>query len=250
MLKNLSKPMQLLLVGGLALVAFIALQSVLSPDTPTKSTKKTLAAKPKPKTDQIYTAEDTKAHFDSVSLNVKDSFKPEIIKLGTSTGKMSQVNLVPLEFAGGEANWAYTGSAEIDGVLQALLENKATGEDVFLKVGDSWKGISVEEITDDSLLLASTETGTEKKLELPPDTVTGPGPAGFAPARVPGLQGNIGQMGIQPDGSVAPPDMTGGTPATMDTGTGNPGGNTGGRTRGRGRGRNRGGGGNSGGFGG
>lgn len=240
MLKNLSKPMQLLLVGALALVAFVALQSVLSPDTPAKTSKKTLASKPKPKTEQVYTAEDMKARFDSVSLNVKDSFKPEIIKLGTSTGKMSQVNLVPLEFAGGEANWAYTGSAEIDGVLQALLENKATGEDVFLKVGDSWKGVSVEEITDDSLLLASTETGTEKKLELPPDTVTGPGPAGFAPARVPGLQGNIGPMTLQPDGSAGQPDMTGTAVAPADTGTGGFGGN-GGRTRGRGR--NRGGGG-------
>ncbi|HVT14143.1 MAG TPA: hypothetical protein VHE55_17915 [Fimbriimonadaceae bacterium] len=240
MLKSLSKPMQFLLVGALALVAFALLQPMLSPAPAPKTAKKMLPAKPKAKSEEIYTKEDLTAHFDSANQDAKDSFKPEIIKVGTSGGKTSQVNLVPVEFAGGEANWTYTGSAEIDGVLQALLENKTTGEDVFLKVGDTWKGISVEEITDDSLLLASVETGTEKKLELPPDTTTA-GPAGFAPVRAPVLQGDIGQMSIQPDGSTIQPDPNGGATApAMDSGTGNTGRS---RGRGRGRGRSRGGGG-------
>jgi hypothetical protein len=251
-LKNLSKPMQFALFAVLALAAWI----VLNPgaNEPKKASTKALASKTMPKGNDVLIADDFMAKasdFEPIKAVAKNVFAP-VIKVVAKTGpggKASQVNVVPPEFAGGEANWTYTGSAQIDGVLQALLENKTSGESVFLKVGDSWKGISVEEITDDSLVLDSPVTGTTRKLELPPDVVTGPaaGPSGFAPAAAPSpLQGNIGQMTVQPDGSLAP-DMTG------MGGGGNGGGNGGGGRRGRGgrgRGGGGGGGGNGGGFGG
>lgn len=250
--------MQYALIGVLAVAAWIILGSSSEPTKP--ATKKVLASVGSKKGNEEWNDSDLKAKaadFEPVAGTLKDAFKPLIVskKPAAGTGP-SQVNVVPPAFAGGEPNWTYTGSAQIDGVLEALLENKVTGDSVFLKVGDTWKGISVEEITDDSLVLASPITATEKKLELPPDVVTGPaaGPGGFAPANVNSpLRGNIGPMGIQPDPTMLQ-DPSGGNNGMngMNSGNGNfGGGNGGGGGRRGGRGRNRGGGGGgNGGFGG
>jgi hypothetical protein len=160
----------------------------------------------------------------------------------------AQVNYVPAEFAGGEQGWIYTGSAEIDGVLQALLENRTTGDSVFLRIGDTWKGISVEEITEESLILASPETGIEKTLKLPSEDAPVSGPGGFTPATVnPQLRGNIGPMSLQPDGSAfQDPSMSGTTGFSNGGNSFGNGGNgfgNAGRRRGGGGGRRGGGGG-------
>ncbi len=216
MLKNLSKPMQLALLAVLGIGAYLALGTLSSPDTPRTAPKKVASKSTTKKGADLYTDEDakvTQASFDPVKGTPKDVFVP-IIKKPVNGGKGSQVNVVPPEFAGGEPNWVYTGSAQIDGVLQALLQNNTTGDNVFLKVGDTWKGVSVEEITDDSLVLSSPELGIDKKLELPPDVVTGPasGPAGFAPASVGPLRGSIGPMSVQPDPNAVAQDPNGGLP--------------------------------------
>jgi hypothetical protein len=235
MFKSLSKPMQWLVLGSLVIVAYLLLEPTLFPDDATRVARKTVPKKASKKGD-IYTEEDYKAHFEAAKPTGKNNFKPIVYKVPTAKSVNATMNIIPPAFAGGEQNWSYTGSAEIDGVLEALLENKVTGDNVFLKVGDTWKGISVEEITDDTLVLASPETGLEKKFELPTeDAVTG---TGFAPVNPP-LRGNIGPLGVTPDGSgaAAQPDMTGGG---IDDGSGNGGGfgRRGGR-RGGGR-RNRG----------
>jgi hypothetical protein len=237
MLKNLSKPMQWILIGVLAIAAYTVGSPILFPKPPVRITKKAISLKSSKKSDSLITNEDYTARFDSLSQPLKNAFKPLIAKAVTARGgsAAAQVNYVPVEFSGGEPGWIYTGSAEIDGVLQALLENRTTGDNVFLRVGDTWKGISVEEITDESLILASPETGIEKTLRLPSEDVPVPGPAGFTPATVnPGLQGNIGPMTVQPEGTMQQGSLTPNGFSSGGNGFGNGGGN-GGRRRGGGR---------------
>lgn len=226
MLKSLSMPVRLLLLA----VIIVAAWAVLSPDSSSvkKPTKKPVATRKVRAGEVEYTPDDYKVRFASAQGSLKDAFKPLVAKAATSKGGSLIVNTVPATFAGGEANWVYTGTAEIDGVLQALLENRTTGEGVFLKVGETWKGSSVEEITEDSVVLVSPDTGLEKKLTLPADDSISPGPAGFAPAQLanpPALRGNIGPLTVQPD------------PNAQDnfTGTGNTVGAADGSVRGFGR---------------
>ncbi len=244
MLKNLSKPMQYALVGVLAIAAYFLLGPMLFPEAPPRTTKKLPAKKTSKKNVQLYTEEDRTARFDPIVVAAKNSFKPIIARTKkTGTSVAAQQNNIPSEFAGGEPNWIYTGTAEIHGVPQALLENRSTGDSVFLQVGDTWKGIHVEEITEDSLILASPITGTERTLMLPTDDPTASGPAGFAPTTLNSpLRGNIGNgMTLQPDPAAMAPQMegqNGGGFGGWNNGGGN-GGNGGGRRNG---GRRRGGG--------
>jgi uncharacterized membrane protein YgcG len=228
MFKSLSKPVQWMVLGSLLIVAYLLLEPMLFPEDAPHVARTVIPKKSSTKGD-MFLKEDYTAHFERVATTPKDNFKPIVYKVPNVKIANAQMNIIPPAFAGGEQNWSYTGSAEIDGVLEALLENKVTGDNVFLKVGDTWKGISVEEITDDTLVLASPETGLEKKLELPTEDTPA---AGFAPVNPP-LRGNIGPLGVQPDGSAMQPDMTGNG---MDNGNGNGNGNGGGFGR-RGGGR-------------
>ena len=235
MLRNLSKPAQAAVILLLAAVAYVLGQPYLFPDAPAKAAKKSTLKPTSKKKEDLYLAEDYKAHFDSVDQPLKDTFNPIIKKVASTKTTSATVNVLPPEFAGGEQAWAYTGTAEIDGVVEALLENRTSGDNVFLKVGDTWKGITVQEITDDSLVLASPDTGMEKTFTLPTDDVTtgAGGPGGFAPAQIsnPPLRGGIGPLTAQPDpntdttaqqdtGAAAPMDMTQGAAGTTGRGRG------------------------------
>lgn len=235
MLKGLSKPMQYLVIGGLVIIVYLLISPVLFPETPRKSSKKPVAKKSSRRNTQIYTAEDMNASFDPVSVPLKNVFKPGVAKAVKSPGTAAQINSLPPAFAGGEANWVYTGTAEVDGVLQALVENKSTGDSVFLKVGDEWKGIYVEQITDDSLVLSSAATGTDYTLSLPVEDTGGPPSNSINPANAnPGMSGPIGPLTIQPDPSMIQ-GMPDGGAAIGGFGNANAGrnGNNGGRRRGR-----------------
>jgi hypothetical protein len=237
MLKNLSKPMQYGLVFVLAVAAWLILSPALFPESGNKSIATKIKKSAKTTAD-LYTPEDYKAKFAPESSVLKNAFKPLVVKTTTGgKGAAAKPNLVPAAFAAGDPNWSYTGTAEVDGVLQALLENRTTGESAFLRVGDTWKGISVEEITEDSLVIASSD-GDQLTLKLPTEDEVLPaaGPRGFTPAQ-PGagaLQGAIGPMSVQPDGTM---------PDQMNAAPNQPGGNGFGR---RGRRGNRGGGGGNG----
>lgn len=230
MLKSLSKPMQYLVMGGLAIIVYLLLSPMLFPETPRTTKKRPVAKKSTRKGQQVYTAEDMTASFDPVNLPVKNVFKPIVAKAVKSPGSATQMNSLPPAFAGGEANWVYTGTAEVDGVLQALVENKSSGDSVFLKVGDEWKGIYVEQITDDTLILSSATTGTDYTLTLPVEDTGGTPSNSINPnnSNQP-LNGPIGPLTIQPDPSMMQ-GMTGGNGGTNFNGFGN---NNSGRRRGR-----------------
>ena len=66
---------------------------------------------------------------------------------------------------GGEANWRYTGTAQINGVREALLENSSTGESVFLRVGQSWKQAVLKKIENEAVVMTGPG-GFTQRLQL------------------------------------------------------------------------------------
>jgi len=125
------------------------------PESSASSAKRTASTRKKSskKGKFDFSAEDFKAKFDPVATNVRDVFKPVVFKGGT--GESDGVNVILSRYAGGEKGWVYTGSAEVSGVKSALLENRTTGEGVFLKLGQSWKGSTVVSIANDSIILSN-----------------------------------------------------------------------------------------------
>jgi len=106
------------------------------------------------KKSSTFTDEDRRAQFAPVNITFKNAFQPIVARKsgGFGSGEGS-ANGLPTDFTGGVAGWIYTGSAEIDGVAMALLENRSTGEGVFLKAGERWKSAAVVSIYPDSVVM-------------------------------------------------------------------------------------------------
>lgn len=119
--------------------------------TANRVTKKKTTAK---KTAVAYVEEDYNASFEPVNIELKNSFQPIVARKGTGLGSGDgMANAIPAEFAAGDSGWFFTGNAEIDGVPTALLENRSTGEGVFLKAGERWKSAMVAQILPDSVVM-------------------------------------------------------------------------------------------------
>lgn len=141
-------------VGGLVLLV-IAWIATSSNDTPTVAKKKLTTPKVASSGEDQFTDQDYSAHFASVALPAsKDAFKPLVYRKDVAARNgAAQLNAIPSDFAGGDANWLYTGTAAVDGVPEALFENKSTGEGVFVQHGAHWKNATVQEITPTTVLL-------------------------------------------------------------------------------------------------
>jgi hypothetical protein len=148
---------------------------------------------------------------------LKNAFKPLIAKAATGfgSGPIGQ-NTLPVGLTSGE-KWIYTGSAEMNGEKTALLENTATGDGVFLKVGERWKMLTIRAIRPEGLVIMGDD-GTETTVPINEDssknaTAGGSATLGGAPRNgvpqgmiaggnapvIPNLQGDInGGMGLQP----------------------------------------------------
>lgn len=155
-----------LLGGGLAigLIAFLATGS----DDP--RAKRDSAAKPKPKAsakaNDEFTQADIDAKFSPANVQYRNVFSPLVMasSAGRSSGVLSP-NAIPMEFSGGKEQWVYTGTAVIDGVPNALVENSSTGEGEFIRVGQNWKASTVRKITPTSLTLTS-QSGRVQTMDL------------------------------------------------------------------------------------
>lgn len=155
-----------LLGGGLAigLIAFLATGSEdprAKKDTDTKPRSRATA-----KADEDFTQADFDAKFTPAKVEYRNVFSPLV--MASSGGRGSGVlspNAIPLEFSGGKEQWLYTGTAVIDGVPNALVENSSTGEGEFIKVGQNWKASTVRKITPTSLVLTS-QSGRVQTMDL------------------------------------------------------------------------------------
>ncbi len=137
-----------LIYGGLGIVVVAAW--VMTSSEPTAGQKSRSIPRPKAAKAAGFTEEDYSAKFDRLNEPPRDAFMPVVARSG---GSAIGPNVVPAEFAGGEVDWVFTGRFVEDGVPRALVENKSSGEWVFLGAGQSWKSCSVQSIGPDSLTL-------------------------------------------------------------------------------------------------
>lgn len=144
--------------------------------------------------------EDFESTFQPVNISLKNAFQPVVMRTSGGFGSGEGLaNAIPPEFTGGDSGWVYTGNAEIDGVPTALVENKTTGEGVFLKAGERWKSAMVSRILPDSVVMRGP-SGT-KTFALVNETYTG---GSLRPMNV-SVPGNLrGQIGRGQDQNFGP----------------------------------------------
>lgn len=179
------KPITWIAIGGLGLAAFV----MTEPEQPSASTAKSSSKKKKSTakaTEAQFTQEDFDAVFKPVNDKPKNSFVPIVARHSGIGSAEGLANAIPVEMTGGEPNWVYTGSAETDGVPMALIENRTSGEAVFLKRGERWKSAFVQQITPFSVVMRGPN-GTKTLGLVDEDTSSkslARSSTGFSPAQV------------------------------------------------------------------
>lgn len=102
---------------------------------------------------ELFQPEDYTAKFASIDTATTNAFRPLLSKKDAENQKPAPPNFIPASFAGGDANWVYTGNMTVDGVPNALLENTKSNEGVFLRPGEKWKTMQLKEVRSDSIVL-------------------------------------------------------------------------------------------------
>lgn len=173
----MAKPNRFLLYGGVAVFVAAALFMTEPTKKPSmnKAASKARSAVPTKGDESGILPEDHTVNFTPVALIGKDVFKPLVVRDTGGSADAAMPNQVPPSFAGGEAGWFYTGTAIVDQVPTALLENTQTGAGLYVKQGDMWKDCKVDRITPTTLTLTSGDTSrTLLLLADSPNTATGP----------------------------------------------------------------------------
>lgn len=164
------------------------------PPTKKSSTKKVT------NTEIVFTKEDYEAKFERLGATPRNSFEPLVVSLKGGRGRGELLpNEIPAEFSGDNTKWTYTGTAIVDGVPMALIENPTTGEGEFVKVGQAWKKAVVRKITPTTLVLGGPN-GKARTLDLMKDPVGGADQLLNTTLKpvTPNVGGNIGNQ--QPQG--------------------------------------------------
>jgi hypothetical protein len=173
------------------------------PETPAKKSARLRAGtRSTAKADgSLITEEDLNARFPRYAPPTKDAFRPGVTT-GKGTGKPKPVQRIaplilpppPLKPAEGSLildAWTLTGISVIDGVQTALIENKASGDTVFVKPGSLWKGLRVASIGSGALVFIEPGGKTRRMtFPVPPEekvikTATLPGDASAPETPVP-----------------------------------------------------------------
>jgi hypothetical protein len=162
-------------------------------DTPTKTVTHTATTTSKlTKTATIDVSDDESAHFPKYIGASHDPFIPGVAIDNPGTGGAG--NLV------NGKKWVLTGINSINGVTSAVMENTDTNlasgqnQSVFLQVGDTWDGMRVASITDDSVNLVNLY-GKVTQLGFPVPSANPSSPAGNAGAQYGGGSQGFGQFG-------------------------------------------------------
>jgi hypothetical protein len=196
---KISRPVLYILIGAVAIGAFyLTNEEVVARKGATKKKTTSIASK----LPEGFTEADLTAKFSRIAEPPKDAFVPIVVRSNEGGAETAlSPNAVPSVLTGGDPNWVYTGMAEIDGIPMGLLENKVTGEGVFLKHSESWKMATVTGISPFSLILVA-KSGKNYTLTITESENRSSGLLannGFAPVN-PNMRGNIGNgFEIQPN---------------------------------------------------
>jgi len=186
------------LYGILALVAIGAWWwSSSDSGAPVKSGARKSASKKNNGNDWVFFASDYPTPFDKPAKAMRDIFKPLLyVEKVLPKVDQAQLMIIPTNLAKGEANWAYTGMVEVNGVRMALLENSSSRQGGYVKEGETWKQSQIVSITTECIVLAGPD-GSEGTVyrynpNLPPKQKPTPD-AGFQPVDLgSSLSGPIG----------------------------------------------------------
>jgi hypothetical protein len=212
---KMSRPVMYLLLGTIV----VALYLLATP--PTSPTKKKTTPRPRVSIQASsvdYQPVDYTAHFDKPLLVSRDAFNPLVARKSNALAQaLAAAGNIPAEFTGGDPNWSCTGSAQVDGLLQVLVENKSTGDGVFLKQGDHWKQAVVAQVMEDGVVLVGP-SGEPKTIHVKQDTTPEELDLNGSTEPVqPQLNGPIGSGGGQSNGqnNTSSPLPAAATPAII-----------------------------------
>jgi len=203
---KISRPV--MYVVALGVVAYAAVL-LTEPEKPAKKPTARTTARTADATPKGFTEEDLNAKFERYVSKGKDAFKPQVVSL-----RALQADAAAAQAAAAAASangvWVLTGITAVDGVRSALVENGATGDSRFLKVGDQWGGMRVASIETNAVLMAAPD-GRISRLGFVESLDDAPGaraPGAPAPGALPGrLPSGVSPMPVV---IARPTDGTGG----------------------------------------
>ena len=129
--------------GLIAAASVVAIWLYLPQDTPPTAHHTILKSSSASDAPVYDPAADTNVHFAKYLGSGRDPFVPGVqvtSGLSSASGKLAATG-----------KWQLTGINTIDGTTSALIENSATNQTVFVKVGDSWNGLRVASIGEDTV---------------------------------------------------------------------------------------------------
>lgn len=196
---KISRPAVYTFVGAVAVYAVVLLTQ---PDAPV-ARRKTHELRHATTQADAWTQADLTAHFARYAGGKRNPFwsaLPAAQAAGAPGGKGGRNPAPP----GGPGQWALTGINVINGAPVALVENGVSGESVFLKVGDHWRGLRVLSIGTEAVTFLNM-LGQQTFLAFRSPDDPAPGASASAASRLPGLNagGPLLAMPIAP-GSIRP----------------------------------------------
>ena len=196
-----------LLVAAVVLIIGLALPSE---EVPASRPKRKVTKKSSGAQAGLVTKADFTAKFPTFTERPVDAFRPAVFRRKPEPtnlpSKITADGVVPGDL-GGDGNWVYTGQAQIDGATLGLLENRNSGEGVFVRPNENWNGNLIVTIADQFIVIRD-KRGDLRTVKIGGPEATPPPEPGVLPLR-PTLQGAIGRIDVQPlppaDAEIVPP---------------------------------------------
>lgn len=162
----MAKSNRLLIYGGLAALAVVGYFAT-EPDPEPAAEEETTSRRSNRSSGSVargleaFNEDDEKATFARLDEPVKNVFRPLVARSGAAGGSGSGTTLAPNQIppylVGGETGWFYTGTAYLDNVPSVLIENAATGEGNYFRVGERFKNATISRITPNSVVMTGAQ---------------------------------------------------------------------------------------------
>lgn len=169
---KISRPIVYSAVGAAVVYAVVVLTQ---PDPPAPHHRTQTIRRIAAEGNGALTPADLTAHFARYRASKRNPFLSALPLTGAKTAPGAGTAQ-----GGGRGEWTLTGINIINGTPNALVENGATGESVFLKPGDRWRGLRVLSIGTDAVAFLNA-LGQQTHLAFRPLDAVVPTPGGGLP---------------------------------------------------------------------